>query len=606
MKKYVPIFLILLLFVAACKKETPETIIENIKPFVELIYPMDHSYAKNGDTIFISALASDEDGTIKSVLIYKNSQLFATDSISPWENYFICTGTNQVIVSVVAIDDRDDFSDKKSASIFITEDEMPSVWISKTPYSVLENDSVVFTINSHSPNGNIVKVDFYFNDNLYGSDTLSECEFTVNSIALGTYKVYAIVEDEGGKIQKSKDIIFTVNENQPPWIEFSLYSYSSYFPGQRVSVSAHAYDDDSSIDSIFVFVNDSLFFSDDNSYPSGISYYPPKGGTYSFHAIARDDRGAIGYSDTINAIIKPGYILDEKLVDLTYSNHDDLVFGLDQINSKLLLINPITIEHEEVALPYSQAIKFFYSMNDEKLFIVYKYEGIISVWDYNSQSLSEISFSGNADAIDIEVDDINRRIYVLATNGLNIINQDNNELINTTSLNSIYDIAIDPDNRWLLGCSRGSSIYVKKYDVVNDVPELIQSNTFSGSYKNQIRINNSNNYFIIPGLGESQTSLAIDINNMDNTVGEFLYNEWYNYSSFSPDNDLLFTALNNYDDNQLVVMDAENYKFIDQIIVPNTDAALMCSNYSRNKLVIFSYDTYSDNEIALFFIDIDY
>ena len=506
----------------------------------------------------------------------------------------------------MAIDDKDDLSDKKHASLNIVEDEKPIVWLSKTPYNVLENDNVVFTISSHSPNGEIVKVDFYFNDNLYGSDTSAQCEFTVDSIALGVYKVYAIVEDEEGKVKKSEDIIFTVNENQPPSIEFSLHSFSGYFPGQYMSITAHAIDGDGSIDSIFVYVNDSLFFSDDDGYPSGIYYIPSKGGVYSFYAIAHDDRGAIGYSDTINATIKPGYIVDGEIVDLTYSNHDNLVFGLDQTNNKLLLINPITTEKDEISLPYSQPTKFYYSMNDEKLFIIYKYNGLVSVWDYNSQSLSEISFSESADAIDIEVDDINRRIYVLATNGLNIINLDNGNLLNTTSLYNIYDIAIDPANRWLFACSQGSGILVNKYDVENDIPETIQTKYFSGSYRNQIRINHKNNYFIIPGLGDSQTNLAIDTYNLDNIVGEFSYDEWYNYSNFSPDDNLLFTGLNNYDENQLNIMDAGNYKFIDQIVMPNTDVAIMCSNYSQNKLVVFSYDHFYDDDLTLFFIDINY
>jgi hypothetical protein len=607
MKKLFFIYLLLFLSVAACKKDSPKEIIENIKPYVELINPVDRSYVNTGDTIFVTALAGDEDGSVKTVLFYKNSQVFAIDSTPPWENYTICSEQYEVTISVIAIDNRDALSEKMSALLFVVEDEMPVVYISKTPYDVLEHDSVVFTIDSYSPNGNITNVDFYLNDNLYGSDTSAQCVFTVKSMALGEYKAYAIVEDEEGKIKKSQDLIFSVNLNQAPTMEFHVTSYSGYFPGHNLSASVEATDDDGTIDSVFIYVNDSLYYATDEHYIFGANYLPPVGGDYSFHAICRDDRGAFGYSDTIVATIKPGYVLNGKLVDLTYSNSNDLAFGLDQTNNKLLLINPLTTEKEEIALPHSQPVKFYYSMIDEKLYIIYKYDGVVSVWDNNTQNISEISFSTSADAIDIEVDEINRRVYALATNGLNIINQNNGDLINTTILSEMYDIAINPSNRWLFACSKSSSIVVKKYNVGNDVPELMQNKNFFDSYRNQIRLNQKYNYFIISGLGDSQTSLAIDINDLNNTVGEFSYNEWYNYSNFTPDENFVFTGLDNYDADRINVMNAGNYTLVDQIVVPNSNLALMTTNYDQKKLVVFSYEHfYEDGEFALYFFDIDY
>jgi len=611
MKNIFFIYLLLLLSISACKKDSSNSptddSMNNTKPYVELISPLDHSYAIVGDTIFISAIASDEDGSVITVLFYNNSKIFAYDSIYPWEQFLICPNKNEIMISAIAVDNNNALSKKAAAQLIIQKEQTPSVQIRKNIYHVVENDSVDFIINSQSPNGKIKKVDFYLNNILIGTDSLEQCTFTVESMVLGNYNAYAIVEDEKGLTKKSTDLLFTVYENQAPELEFGIHSYSGFFPGKRISISLHATDSDGSIDSVFVYVNDSLLYSSDDYYPSGLYFTPPKGGIYRFYAIGSDNRGLLGYSDTIETVIKPGYTMDGKIVDLTNSNYNDLVFGLDQTNNKLLLINPITTEKEEISLPHSNPIKFYYSMRSEKLYIIYKYDGLISVWNYKTNSFSEISFSSNADAVDIEVDDLNRRIYVLASDDLYIINQDNGELLNTSSLNNMYDIAIDPINRWLFTCSQTSSISVKKYNVENDEKELIQNSSISGSYKNQIRINQKYNYFIIPGLGGSQSNLALDIDNINNTVGEFTYNEWYNYSYFTPDENILFTGLNNYDDNQINVMNAEDYSFIDQIKVPNSDHALISTNSNQTKLVVFSFKGFSDeSEFALYFFDINY
>ena len=604
MKKNFLVFFMFLIFVLGCKKESPVVINENVNPTVDLVSPLSLENYRIGDTIFVSVLANDIDDSVKSIFFYKSSQLFAVDSIAPWEVGLMCSQAHQVTISVMAIDYRDGLSSKKHVTVNIVENLKPDVWVSKDTYPVVENDNVEFSVYSHSPNSKIVKVDFYINDYLYGSDTLGHSEFIVDSIALGDYKVYAIVEDQEGETQKSEDIFFSVKENQAPTFEFSLYSYSGYFPGQPISISVLANDEDGSIDSLFVFVDDSLFYRDDDHNPSGIYYTPPNGGEYRFNVIAYDNKGLIGYSDTIIAHVKPAYTMDGLIVDITSSNYNDLVFALDQTNSKLLLINPITTEWEEISLPYSQPLKFYYSMTDEKLYIVYAHNASISIWDYNTQTMSEISFSDGEDALDIEVDDINRRIYVLATNGLNIIDQDNGNLLSTTSLYNVYDIAIHSNNRWLIASSRGSGISVNKYDVANDNLVLIQTKTFSGSYKNQIKINHTNNYFIIPGMGGTKTNLAIDIDNLDNIVGEFSYDEWYNYSAFSMDDNLLFVAIDNYDNNQLNIMDARNFYIVDVIDVPNSDMAIMCSSFSQDKLVVFTFDHFYGDELGLFFFDL--
>ena len=91
----------------------------NNLPSFKLENPINNSYYKENESIFISAIASDLDGTIEKVQFYKNNELLNEDFESPyeysWENIEI--GTYEITAKAIDNDQGSTSSNKRVVNV---------------------------------------------------------------------------------------------------------------------------------------------------------------------------------------------------------------------------------------------------------------------------------------------------------------------------------------------------------------------------------------------------------------------------------------------------------------------------------------------------------
>jgi DNA-binding beta-propeller fold protein YncE len=261
----------------------------------------------------------------------------------------------------------------------------------------------------------------------------------------------------------------------------------------------------------------------------------------------------------------------------------------------------------ETDLPSSQPIALDYSLTDKKLYILYKFSGYISVWDNQSQSLSILQFSGISDGRDIEVDAVNRRIYVLSNTGLFIIDMDNGTVLLNDAPMQGNSMGIDPANRFLFSASEGGS-QIFKYSVASDLVSLLQTKNSAGSNARRIAINTAKGYVVLPcggGNGAGYTVFAFDESNLNNVMGEFNIGTYPAYASFTTDGETLLGTCGDPYDTYIYVIDADSYVQQKKIFFPNADDySRLCASASNTKIVAFSYDSYYDEEYVLYIFDL--
>ena len=93
----------------------------NNLPSVKLENPADNSYHKENESIYLSASASDLDGTIEKVQFYKGDELLSEDSESPYNFNWDTTNIGSFELSAKAIDNDGGVSSSNIRTVYIEE-----------------------------------------------------------------------------------------------------------------------------------------------------------------------------------------------------------------------------------------------------------------------------------------------------------------------------------------------------------------------------------------------------------------------------------------------------------------------------------------------------
>lgn len=173
--------------------------------------------------------------------------------------------------------------------------EAPTVSLSSPSASdiITEGDTVSITANAADADGAVVRVDFYTNGTLIGSD--SSTPFASSWMAVpGQHSVTAKAVDDKGAETTSSAVIITVDAaqggNELPTVDLTL-STNSVNIGATVTLSSVAADSDGTIDKVDFFANGALIGTAATS-PYTLTYTATQSGSISFFARATDDLGA--------------------------------------------------------------------------------------------------------------------------------------------------------------------------------------------------------------------------------------------------------------------------------------------------------------------------
>lgn len=393
-----------------------------------------------------------------------------------------------------------------------------------------------------------------------------------------------------------------------PHIEITYPPNSNfvYKPGEAIDINLNGYDTDGTIVKIELYANNSLLVTLTSNY--SYQWTDAVGGDYVLSARAYDNNGAIGYSNQVSIKVLKGIYINGIISDLAPSENDTLVFGLNQTTKKLLLINPSNESMSEVSLPFAKPISMDYSYGDSKLYIVYAFSGLLTVWDNNTRELTNYTYSESAKGTMINADPVHRRLYILSDSGLFIVDMDNGNVLLSNKQIEGQTMVVDPDKELLLSASEYSTPSgIFKYSVAGDTLHLVQSITGAGENGRRISINTAKGYVVLPcggGNGSGYTVWAFSIDNLNVVFGEFDIGIYPSSAEFTPDGHIMIGTNGDYYDNYIYEMNAETFAQISKISFPNAeDYSRMATNFSGTKIVAYSYDSYYENQYALYFYD---
>lgn len=584
----------------SCEKEPEQE--GNQKPIIEFITPVGDVHLDIGDTLQTEIHAKDSDGVVDEVHFLLDEQVISTQSSSPYQHTEIFSNSGVYELAVTATDDLNASATTDTLIINVTDRDKPTVYFShNAEYGIDENETIKFTIHAQSPRGEIVKTILNINDSLIITDTVVPYYYEWDSVPAGRYEVFATATDKEGYTSESRKKTIQVRANTLPEAKLEYpQNGSEYLPGSNISIRLDYYSAD--LVKSEYYVNDSLLFTGTSlGQIDSWTWKNPPFGEHDIYMKLYGENGISTYTDTSTITVQPGIYTHGVVSELEYSEHEDLVFGINKTRNELMLINPMTASMQTVTLPQANPLSMDYDMETKRLYIACEYSGKIIIWDNTNQTISAMSFSEEEDGRFIRVDGSHNRVYVLATDGLYILNQNTgNVLLSGASINGDH-FEIDPENQFLFSANQSEydpSLF--KYSIAGDEPELVETNEdIGGGTSKMMAINLQKNYIILPvstGNDNNHNILAYDFENIQNGAASFNIGKYPFYVNFTADGEKLL-GTNNYDDHELYILNSETQQQIDAKEIRNEDRYVRAtSNYQSSKLVVFTYDKLFDED----------
>jgi|GEM_PF-559798 len=194
-------------------------VVENQLPEISLLLPLADTVFKEGESIFFSAAAFDNDGSISKVQFFVNDSLINIDSLSPyaynWEN--VSPGNYSVYAK--AVDNEE--AETKTEAIQITVEKAPEIENQLPEISLLspqssavvqEGEDITFSASAFDNDGSIEYIQFFANDLLIKIDSVSPYIFNWENALPGIYTVYAKAIDNEKATSITEAIQITVEK----------------------------------------------------------------------------------------------------------------------------------------------------------------------------------------------------------------------------------------------------------------------------------------------------------------------------------------------------------------------------------------------------------
>ncbi|UTA49561.1 glycosyl hydrolase family 18 protein [Simiduia sp. 21SJ11W-1] len=229
---------------------------ENAAPQVSVSAPAN---AEAGETVTLTANATDSDGTISNVKFYVDGSLISTDSSAPYSAQWAAVAGSHT-VSATAEDNLGAVTQSTQATITVTTtaNENPSISLQPVAADLMAGQNVTFNATATDSDGHISKVSFYLNNALLANDTTAPFSTSWQAVA-GNHSLYAVAFDNNNASTQSLAQTFTVaaDENQAPSVSLGQLP-SPIISGELVTLSASASDSDGSIAEVQFLVDNQL------------------------------------------------------------------------------------------------------------------------------------------------------------------------------------------------------------------------------------------------------------------------------------------------------------------------------------------------------------
>ncbi|NJO89394.1 MAG: hypothetical protein HC831_10890, partial [Chloroflexia bacterium] len=185
-------------------------------PSVGITSPANGSSITQGNTINISAVASDTDGTVSKVEFYVGSTLLGTDTQSPYTASWTANLSGTFNIVAVATDNDGQSTTSEAVTIIVKpsgNNIAPTVELTSpvNGATFTEGETITVSANANDSDGTITSVEFLAGSTSLGIDTNAPYSISWSTASKGSYSITAIAIDNKNAAATSSTSSITVD-----------------------------------------------------------------------------------------------------------------------------------------------------------------------------------------------------------------------------------------------------------------------------------------------------------------------------------------------------------------------------------------------------------
>jgi hypothetical protein len=342
----------------------------NVMPSVSIRSPADGDIIGTGNTLIITANASDRDGTVTKVQFYANGTYIGSDTTAPYSIHWNYVPAGKHELTAKANDDEGGRKTSNPVTITVKSINNPPPVVTITSpapdssYLSPANFTVRATATDNS--GIITRVEFYRGNTLLGFDTTSPYSLSVTNVLAGKHSLTARAYDNfsGSSTSSVVSVTVTNRANSTPSVTLtSPTAGSAFLAPANFNMTATATDSDGTISKVDFYVGGTLVGTD-TDFPYSTSVSNIAAGKYSLTARATDDKNGKSTSSIVSITVtnavnsKPVVSLTNPAAGSTFTSPATIELSAtasdtDGSVTKVEFFNGSTLIGSETTSPYS-------------------------------------------------------------------------------------------------------------------------------------------------------------------------------------------------------------------------------------------------------------
>ena len=323
---------------ASTSSEVKVEVIESINtlPLVSITSPANNTSFSKGETLLITADASDKDGTVTKVEFYNGNVKLGEDVTSPYGFEWKNVSEGNHTLTAKGFDNSGGSSTSSAVKIEVTPkaNGLPTVAITSPAQNAkfAAASSIIINATATDPDGNIAKVEFYNGTEKLGEDSSGPYSFTWSNVSAGSYSLTAkAIDNLGGSVTSTAVTIVVNSTNAMPVVSLSAPMEGAIFnEGFPIEMSANATDADGTIAGV-QFFSDDVKIGEDVTSPYSLTW---KGATNGKHLIvvkATDDKGGVTTSKPVTITVNSDDVAEDPVATITITSpQDNAIFSAGQ------------------------------------------------------------------------------------------------------------------------------------------------------------------------------------------------------------------------------------------------------------------------------------
>lgn len=475
------VFVLIIVIFNNCKKEEEIDLDSHEPPSVsiDVIHSNDYNYLLEGDSILIYAEAEDDNGEIAKIEFYAKDKLLGVKNEIPFIYTYKDIPGGRIRIHAKAYDKYKKVGNSNIRKIDVRSKTIPYIKIinlsDESTNSFKQGEEVNIIAETFDYDGSVERVSFFIGSDCFDEDTTEPFITKWHNNNIEIFNLYAIATDNDNNEYISDTVKIEIKEYLCPTISINLSPhYNYYYKGEKISMNSDI--SNLNYQKIEYFLDNKLI----STYYDGKDYVilPDTLSPGMHNAYARVYSTDYLYNESQHKEfeINDRLFFESPLVDICALNNNITIAALS--NNKLYFVDSEneTIQNE-IDLPYQNALKFDYDVLNHSLYIVYEYYGIINVYNIDSDLFTEINVSNQNGVSDIEIDEVNRKIFLICNDYLLMLNMDNGATEESLFVNSGFNsIIADNETSSLYVHDNSYDAPLKKFDYSNNNLLLTDSN----------------------------------------------------------------------------------------------------------------------------------